>query len=552
MEQYKRQCELVKEFEVNNRILKEELTYYRNNYPDFEKVLEQKLSLQRENAQAQQLKVAYRKLQEENERLQNERKEWAQYLESSDTADQLNTPRDIIYRLAHEKQAIQESQSQVQQLKERLERSEARDVELNNKLEESHAKIAELETLAKKNEVEKEVAVQEKQLIILHRDMLASQVASMSKLEEEATTSEDKTFPLTHRIEELESLLKEYQGQLAQTKNTLIRERAQRATAPPPSSSSSFVSSSGGVESQQQHATDERILELKSSPANIEQQCRSEELSRLRTENRQLLAQLLLYQQDNYDDTVDVGEKRKREVGGSSSGEQLGDGHTIKIPRVTLDTLEQDKEQLKSEKAGLEKRIRRLNEKYGVRHQATLDQIERLLGYKLIFTQDNIKISSAAVDSDQLLFIYTVDEFDRPKLRVSGAARNDYMEYLRGTYDTFIGEQGNIPAFLSSVTLELTNIHAAQWDAAQESSGIFEETSETYYDTENAYDHDEGQSIHMDEGEYYEEGEVQEEEEEYYDDEEYDEMNENDLSDQSREGPGYNHDEPITIDDDDD
>ena len=50
--------------------------YYKNNYADFEQILEEKLSLQRENAQAEHLKLAYRKLQEENERLRDEQKEW--------------------------------------------------------------------------------------------------------------------------------------------------------------------------------------------------------------------------------------------------------------------------------------------------------------------------------------------------------------------------------------------------------------------------------------------------------------------------------------------
>ena len=177
----------------------------------------------------------------------------------------------------------------------------------------------------------------------------------MSKFHEAATTHEE-TFPLTNRIEELESLLKSYQDQLAQTKSTLIRERATRNTG--------------------DSSSNERILELKSSPSNIEQQCRLKDLERLRIENRDLLDELKSYQ---YDDTVNVGEKRKRELNEASSSSILPSTSSettvsssplsspslvqvIKIPQSTLDNLQTQVETLKNEVASREKRILRVGQ----------------------------------------------------------------------------------------------------------------------------------------------------------------------------------------------
>ncbi|KAI9251906.1 hypothetical protein BDA99DRAFT_563592 [Phascolomyces articulosus] len=532
-EQFKRQCELTKEREVSNHILKEELTYYRNNYPDFEKVLEEKLSLQRENAQAQQLKIAYRKLQEENERLRDEQKEWSQYIESTGAEDQLHTPRDIIYRLTQEKRAMQQTQLHAKELEERLEQAEGRAGELYNQVNEANSKLVEMEELLKKNEVEKESAVQEKQIIALHRDMLSAQMTSMSKVEEATATPHEETFPLTQRIEQLETLLKEYQEQLAQTKSTLIRERAQRTLA----SSSSFSSDGSG-----------RILELKSSPANLEQQCRAEELNRLLTENRELLNTLRSYQEDSYDDTVGLGEKRKRELGAieHSSTDQQVQITTIKVPSITLDNLQAQIDKVKSDVAQRDKRILRLTQVFKRRLDEVLDGVRLLLGYSLSFQPDqSVRISSASVDGREFAFIYSLDEDDQPRLRVIGTAKSDYMRILQGTYETFIGRQSNIPAFLSSVTLELM-------DSKRDDSRVYYNNA---YEDELGDEEEEGELVEEDkqqEGMYYDQGQYSEEEG-YYDEEEDDEMNDYGVDyHQRQDGPGNNHDEPITIDDDDD
>ncbi|KAI8148742.1 hypothetical protein BJV82DRAFT_589441 [Fennellomyces sp. T-0311] len=489
-EQYKRQCDLVKETEVANQILKEELNYYKANYPDYERILNEKLSLQRENEQAKRLQVAYRQLQEENERLQNERKQWSQFLESG-ASGELNTPRDVIYRLESESRKIKESELQVKELKERLQYSESRGTELNTKIDESNAKISQLEELVKTYQVDKESLEQEKDMIVMHRDLLEAQLTSMFKLEEEATTNNDE-FPLTQRISELHSLLKKYQDDLSMTKHRLILERSQSTT-------------------QQETG---RVLELKRSPSRLSEESRTQELERLRQENRALLDEIQNLQSEGYSDAAGLGEKRKREAGEASSTEQ----DTVKVPTITLDNFRTQIRELQDTIIRKEKRIDRLHTVFKSKFDGMTNCVRDMLGYVLEFPAagvEPVRIKSTFVDSSDFAFVYLHDEDDQAKIRIVGKNKMDYMQVLQGTYDTFITEQQNIPGFLSSVTLELMN-------GESDDTAVYSGYAGTGLEEEE-YD-----------------------EEQYS--EEYDDMNDTSYDD----GPGGNHDEPITIDDDDD
>ena len=87
-----------------------------------------------------------------------------------------------------------------------------------------------------------------------------------------------------------------------------------------------------------------------------------------------------------------------------------------------------------------------------------VEQIRNLVGYTFTFQQDqSVRITPAFINAGELTFIYSLDDHDKPKLRAIGNAKNNYMRILQGTYDTFVSQQNNIPAFLSSVTLELMN-----------------------------------------------------------------------------------------------
>ena len=150
---------------------------------------------------------------------------------------------------------------------------------------------------------------------------------------EEEEASNDTEFPLTKRVAELESLLKKYQDDLALTKHRLILERSQKTTEP----------------------SNERVLEFKRSPSRIIEESRSQELHRLRQENRELLAELQNVQNEGYSDAADAGGKRKR---GDGSSPEL---ETIRVPNSTLDNFRADIRELHDTVAQKEKRIERLH-----------------------------------------------------------------------------------------------------------------------------------------------------------------------------------------------
>lgn len=68
-----------------------------------------------------------------------------------------------------------------------------------------------------------------------------------------------------------------------------------------------------------------------------------------------------------------------------------------------------------------------------------------------------VRVCSTSVHESELVFLFKSGANDEVNFRIVGSMKDEYMQRLQGTYDTFVHEQHNIPAFLSSVTLELMN-----------------------------------------------------------------------------------------------
>lgn len=84
--------------------------------------------------------------------------------------------------------------------------------------------------------------------------------------------------------------------------------------------------------------------------------------------------------------------------------------------------------------------------------------IQSLLGYSMDFRSDGtVRVCSTSVHESELVFLFKSGANDEVNFRIVGSMKDEYMQRLQGTYDTFVHEQHNIPAFLSSVTLELMN-----------------------------------------------------------------------------------------------
>ncbi|KAI8051840.1 hypothetical protein BDF21DRAFT_432211 [Thamnidium elegans] len=90
-------------------------------------------------------------------------------------------------------------------------------------------------------------------------------------------------------------------------------------------------------------------------------------------------------------------------------------------------------------------------------------QVRELLGYNIIFRSDSIvRMEPVVVGSGELSFLikYTDRENEEIVLRIVGSNKELYIEQFHDIYQTYVIEDGNIPAFLNAAALELYGLKA--------------------------------------------------------------------------------------------
>lgn len=332
---------------------------------------------------------------------------------------------------------------------------------------------------------------------------------------------------MTKRIEQLESLIKQYQETLA------AQEVSKEA------------------EISREESDNERILELKDNPYSKEQAVRKEQLTRLRQENAELLKQIEDMRESVL--TTPLEKKRKRSMYEDQATSEDNDdddsdesNDRVTIPKITLHNLHGQIDELKQVVAQRDKRILRLNQVFERRFEELGDAIQKLLGYRIELESGQIvRLWSVYVDEAKLCFVFNLDEEEEndATVRILGTEREQFRERLEGSYESFITQRQSIPGFLSSVTLDLLEPHSEEYQDGDQAYEIPED-EQGYEDEE--YDQEQYNGVYEDE--QGQEGEEEEEgEDAYYDDE--DDYERPPAFDQSNTA-GNNSDDPICLDDD--
>lgn len=332
---------------------------------------------------------------------------------------------------------------------------------------------------------------------------------------------------MTKRIEQLESLIKQYQETLA------AQEVSKEA------------------EISREESDNERILELKDNPYSKEQAVRKEQLTRLRQENAELLKQIEDMRESVL--TTPFEKKRKRSMYEDQATSEDNDdddsdesNDRVTIPKITLHNLHGQIDELKQVVAQRDKRILRLNQVFERRFEELGDAIQKLLGYRIELESGQIvRLWSVYVDEAKLCFVFNLDEEEEndATVRILGTEREQFRERLEGSYESFITQRQSIPGFLSSVTLDLLEPHSEEYQDGDQAYEIPED-EQGYEDEE--YDQEQYNGVYEDE--QGQEGEEEEEEEDaYYDDE--DDYERPPAFDQANTA-GNNSDDPICLDDD--
>ncbi|KAI7873925.1 hypothetical protein K492DRAFT_241096 [Lichtheimia hyalospora FSU 10163] len=443
--QCKQQAEVIKQLEKKNLDISNVLDQYKRRYPDLAKIDEENHRIQRELKEAERIRKQNIELKVENDQLKEQTAAWTKYIES-ENIDKYSSPQEIVYKLSTGRAAMREAEIRADKLERELEEKNAREKEQTKKLEELEAKLSESEQARKRDVLEKESLSKDKKMLEIHRDLLEHQLTVISKVEEaNASTSDSNDFPLTQRLAELETLLKDQQQELSSTRAQLVEANASIFTG--------------------------RILELKSNPASTEQHVRQEQLESLRLENRQLLKEL--FDKDNHQQPS------------NQENEQVSE-QRVTIPKSTIENLQTETKTLSAKIASKEKRILRLQQVFATKFEEIDHVIQSLLGYSMDFRSDGtVRVCSTSVHESELVFLFKSGADDQVNFRIVGSMKDEYMQRLQGTYDTFVHEQHNIPAFLSSVTLELMNSVGEEdqgygYESQQESN-----EDEYYYEEED-------------------------------------------------------------------
>ncbi|KAL1916480.1 uncharacterized protein VTP21DRAFT_5671 [Calcarisporiella thermophila] len=220
-----------------------------------------------------------------------------------------------------------------------------------------------------------------------------------------------------------------------------------------------------------------KILQLKENPAAMSQVIRENTLSNLRAENNALLQQIRELQQRIHSpagENEGVGQKRlrdenqgagaaKRVCAGDEPDNQMAVDVSIPesvredlVPRMSFVRLKDENQRLENLVAEKDKRMMRLKEVYKTKAQEVREAVFSLLGYKLdILENGRVRLTSIYSEKDDHSFVFTSEDNDSGTMQLIGGGNMQYVRSLENHIKFWVVERGSIPAFLSTVTLEL-------------------------------------------------------------------------------------------------
>ncbi|KAF7725014.1 coiled-coil domain-containing protein mad1 [Apophysomyces ossiformis] len=431
-EQIQSQGHYMLEVELENKKLHREIEHYKSTQRSIDKLQEEIHSLRQQLSDAQLLRETNTKLEAENAELKTERNEWAQYL-GSQTAFASETPRTIIAKLTRERDVALAKEGEIERLGLELQSQHQFVSELQATLmgrpqvQELKKKILESTKTHHSDVVALELVSKDRDMMKKHVKYLEDQLEFYNMVETNYMEGYDQQK--TQRIAELEKLLKEFEDMnAAQTQQILTLQAALKEQTP-------IIDEAQTEEAAEQG---QRILTLKENAVSKEFGIRKQQLDDLQAENS-----LLLKQVENLQS-------------GEASEESIPDDLLLTVPKQTLENLKSESHSLQELVAKRDKRIVRLTKVWRDKVSEYKETVKKVLGYGIDFEESGaVRLVSDAEEQSNLSFIYRPDIDGQAMLEVKGLKKHEYMQDLESSYTTFVINENNIPAFLSSVTLEL-------------------------------------------------------------------------------------------------
>ncbi|OMJ29178.1 Spindle assembly checkpoint component MAD1 [Smittium culicis] len=215
-----------------------------------------------------------------------------------------------------------------------------------------------------------------------------------------------------------------------------------------------------------------RVLMLADNPSSRDYAIRKERLENLKEENSQLLGQLktALDSLSKYSNTAQsINNVHETNV----SNNEL----ELSLNPTTYDNDIQSKDEIKPLDSGLFKTIsnlksdnkalidklanskiaiKRLKEVWRAKALELREAVCSLLGYQVDFLENGrVRLTSIYAESNMNSFLFSSNSHNKGTIELLGGGNKDYLTSVQADIRYWVSEQGSIPAFLASTTLQL-------------------------------------------------------------------------------------------------
>ncbi|KAI8339214.1 hypothetical protein BC941DRAFT_268269 [Chlamydoabsidia padenii] len=209
--------------EMENYRLKSDLKHYKEMYHNVEMLREEKYSLESKVRNMEQLVAENMRLDILNARLEAEKLEWAGYLEKEDGLG-YETPQGLVYNLTKEREEARSAMDQVSSIKSELENRDKLILELENHITELKKLNLAKDRTHRADIFAMELLEKDKELLKKHVEIMENEY-KLYDVEEANYMENNYDKQKTHRIQELETLLKELEDRLSSQAQDIIQSQ---------------------------------------------------------------------------------------------------------------------------------------------------------------------------------------------------------------------------------------------------------------------------------------------------------------------------------------
>ena len=455
----------IRKLESTNREQNSELKHFRRVYKAVEVVEEEKRALQNKVTLLEDLQKELREARLQRQILEDERQSWTSYLQNqSETGTvEFSSPEDLARALVRERVETASLAHDMGVVKSELLEKEGTIASLEEERSRSRAEIDKLKASGSGIDSRAKARLErQKALAVKEVEYLREQLKTFDS--EEITYHSENHFDeqKQKRIQDLESLVDQYRGELQALNDNLSDQDSSQARSNPlkrpreaeddaqlgelsrknrklQDSLSSLEKTHALLQSEHQaislqlaslqKSSQTRILALRSNPTADAEGIKLSTLTSLREENKALLAQL---ESPNHHPATKV------------------------VPISTLENARIELKELEQVVADKEKRMMRLKQIWSLKSLELREAVASLLGYQMDFVA-NGKFRLTSIfhpgeeggEANALIF-----DGETGTMKISGGNDSLFAKEIRPLIKFWVEERGEIPALMAAYTLE--------------------------------------------------------------------------------------------------